>query len=440
MKRGKAIQLPRADERLLRELLALPPAPPRARRWPRRAALACLAALVLALAYTSGRAALALLAIRRNVEAMRIPTVLPAAARPTAGIVPLAPARPTVAAPAPPPAMIAASAPTLSTPAEAGRMSAGTPSARPTRQAPTLTPVPRQLGAITLAEAAPRLRPTIDPLPLAHPPVAGQAITVLLLGIDRRPGESGPARADAIVVARADPERRRVALLSLPRDLIVNIPGYGRARINAATVHGELNPQLGGGVALARETVGALLGIPIDYVVYVDFGGFVGAIDAIGGVDLTVEKELYDPAYPTMDYGSMVAHFLPGTHHMDGATALIYSRMRHMDSDYERIKRQQQVIVAALRRVREQNPFDQLQAVASLTGALRGYVHTDLPMERMADLAWAFRDVAPDAVERYSLDGGMVAQSADPSDPYALYALPGTIESLARQLLYGSSR
>src|SRR5215217_7211458 len=98
--------------------------------------------------------------------------------------------------------------------------------------------------------------------------------------------------ADAIVVLRIDPARQRVAMLSLPRDLIVDIPGYGRARINAASVYGELYPELGGGVELERKTVSNLLGITIDHVVHVDFNGFIGAIDAIGGIDVDVEKEL----------------------------------------------------------------------------------------------------------------------------------------------------
>jgi anionic cell wall polymer biosynthesis LytR-Cps2A-Psr (LCP) family protein len=172
-------------------------------------------------------------------------------------------------------------------------------------------------------------------------------------------------------------------------------------------------------------------------VVRADFNAFITAIDAIGGVEINVEQELYDPQYPTMDYGYMVAHFLPGRQHMDGATALIYSRMRHMDSNYERNQRQQQVMLAAVQRLREQNPLDQLQSVASLTTALRDYIQTDLPLDRMIGLAWAFRGIAPESIERYALDGSMVSEFVDPSDPYATYAQPGAIEALASQLING---
>jgi LCP family protein required for cell wall assembly len=437
-----------SDERLLLELLSRPPGlarrPLRSRL--RLAALVALAALALGALFVAGRTALALYTIRRNVAAMRLPTA--DAHRPTnAAIVPLAPARSPVV---PTAVAVAGSVPVAVAPAPTAGARVPVPSTPPTaapqnpappgmnRSAPTLTPVPRQLGDVGAPNAAvwELPRPTV-PLIVDRPPAAGQAMTVLLLGIDRRPGETEPARSDTVIVARIDPERRRVALLSLPRDLIVDIPGYGRARINAASVYGELYPQLGGGVELMRRTVGNLLGIPIDYVVHIDFGGFIGAIDAIGGVDIDVENELYDPAYPTMDYGYMVAHFLPGPQHMDGQTALIYSRIRHMDTIWHRNRRQQQVLLGVLRRVREQNPLERVQAVASLTTALRDYVHTDLPIEQMIGLAWALRDIAPESVELYALDESGVSELVDPNDPYAEFAVPGALESLTWQLMNG---
>lgn len=297
---------------------------------------------------------------------------------------------------------------------------------------PTVTPIP-------LGSGAPAATPALAPLPTlpadaGRAPIAGQAITILMLGIDRRPGETFPPRADAVIIARIEPERRRIAMLSLPRDLVAPIPGWGWARINSATVYGELNPALGGGVALMRQTVSEFLDLPIDYVVTVDFNGFIGAVDALGGVTIDVPVELYDPEYPTMDYGYTVAHFLPGPQLMDGARALMYARIRHMDSDWERMKRQQAVIVAAMARVREQNTLGRLESIAALTTALRSYVTTDIPETQMLGLAWAFREFTPDLVERYSLDANYVSIGA-PGDPYAQYALPGAVEMLRAQLL-----
>jgi LCP family protein required for cell wall assembly len=342
-------------------------------------------------------------------------------AAPTHFTEPTEPARPTVTAAEESPASITA-------------VVASPTGAAPSPIPPTITPIPLRPDYRPGAPTPPLVPlPTLSGNPQRAPP-PGTAINVLLLGIDRRPGETFPARADAIIVVRIEPERRRVALLSLPRDLVAPIPGWGWSRINAAPVYGELNPALGGGIALTRRTISEFLSIPIDYTVTVDFTGFIGAIDAIGGVTINVPAELYDPLYPTMDYGYTVAHFRPGAQHMDGARALMYARIRHMDSDWERMKRQQAVIVAALAQVRERNAIGRLESIAALTAALRGYVATDIPETQLLGLAWAFRDFTPDQIERYTLDANHVSIGAS-GDPYAQYALPGAVEHLRTRLL-----
>jgi anionic cell wall polymer biosynthesis LytR-Cps2A-Psr (LCP) family protein len=129
-----------------------------------------------------------------------------------------------------------------------------------------------------------------------------------------------------------------------------------------------------------------------------------------------------------------VAHFLPGPQQMDGATALMYSRIRHPDSDFERLRRQQAVVVAAIDRVRRQNALQSLKSLEDLTAALRGYVQTDLPEDRIIGLVWALRDFTPDRVERYLLDENNVSFGIG-GDRWAEVAAPGAIEALARQLI-----
>ncbi|HEX9371196.1 MAG TPA: LCP family protein [Roseiflexaceae bacterium] len=441
-----------SSEDLLLDLLTQPPAvsaPPRKRRWLRAVVLALLLAALLPAAYFGGRTVLALYTIRQNVQAMQLPatptlhTSVAATARPQQAQA--GPARAT--APSRRPAgALTPTAPPTPRPTQAIDAVAAPSGPEPTSSAPgptrTSTPIP--LGGVVPAPpsgtpaAGVPWRPLVaQPAIVGAPQADSRAVTVLLLGLDRRPGETDPARTDSVIVARIDPQRKRIALLSLPRDLIVDIPGYGRARINTAGVYGEIYPELGGGLELTRRTVENLLGIAIDYVVQVDFMGFIGAVDAIGGVDIDVEKEIYDPEYPTMDYGYMELHFLPGPQHMDGATALMYARTRHADTDWDRARRQQQVLLAILSRVRAQNTLDQVQSMAALSTALRDYIKTDLPMDRLMSLAWEFRDFAPDRLERYVLDESMVAMYVTPDDPYAEYALPGTIESLVRQLMNG---
>jgi LCP family protein required for cell wall assembly len=359
------------------------------------AGLGLLATIVLVAVFIIGGAALSLFNIHRNVQAMIVPT--------SAAVAEATASQPAAGLPATAPAATARPTPTLR------------PSATPR---PSPTPLPTAVPAT----------------PTAAPPPAGGPVTVLLLGSDRRPGEGDPPRTDAIIVARIDPDRHRVALLSLPRDLWVEIPGYGEARINAANVWGTIYHDPDGGLGLARKTVGNLLGTPIDYAVMIDFEGFIGAIDSLGGIDVDVPKELYDGQFPTMDYGYTVAHFLPGRQHMDGATALMYSRIRHPDSDFARMRRQQAVLVGLLDRLRQGNAPQTLKSLEDVTAALRGYVQTDMPEERIVGLAWALRNFSPDRVERYVVDANMISFGVG-DDRYAEVIQPGAMDSLVGQLL-----
>ena len=295
---------------------------------------------------------------------------------------------------------------------------------------PELIATRSPISAATPTEVPTLAAPTAQPTQM--PPSAGNAVTVLILGDDRRPGETEVPRTDCVMLARIDPQRGRVALLSFPRDLIVDIPGYNSARINAAYVLGELYHAPGGGLGLARDTVSNLTGVPIDYAVLVDFQGFIGLIDSIGGVTVNVPKELYDARFPTMDYGYTEAHFLPGPQHMDGATALTYSRVRHPDSDFERIKRQQAVLVAIGVRLRERGDLQNLLAADQITAALRAYVQMDIPQDRVLGLVWALRSLALERVERYTLEANMVSFGVG-DDQYAELATPDAIEQLVHK-------
>lgn len=318
-------------------------------------------------------------------------------------------------------AMIVTPPPLSSTAASASTA----PAAVPIAPAPTATPTVTRTPQPT-AVPSPTITPSPTATPTPTPPPAGEAITVLLLGSDRRPGEPEPSRTDAIIVARIDPQRQRVALLSLPRDLWVEIPGYRASRINAANMWG--------GAELTRKTVSNFLGIPIDYTVYIDFEGFIGAIDALGGITVHVEKELYDARFPTMDYNYTVAHFLPGDQLMDGATALMYSRIRHPDNDFARMRRQQAVLLGVLTQLRQQNALESVRSIEAVTTALRDYLRTDMPKERIVGLAWALRQIAPGEVERYVLDQDMISFGVG-ADAYAEVPRPGVIATLTRKLL-----
>jgi LCP family protein required for cell wall assembly len=162
-----------------------------------------------------------------------------------------------------------------------------------------------------------------------------ERVNILVLGVDQRPGERGPWRTDTMIVVSVDPVSKSAGMLSLPRDLWVEIPGYGQDRINTAYVVGDLNKFPGGGPALAKKTVQYNLGEPIHYYVRVNFLAFQKLIDLIGGVDIYVEQEINDPTYPDMNYGYDPLHIPAGWQHLDGALALKYARTRHASSDFE---------------------------------------------------------------------------------------------------------
>lgn len=155
-------------------------------------------------------------------------------------------------------------------------------------------------------------------------------LNILLLGIDARPGEKD-ARTDTIMLVSIDRDTKKIAMVSIPRDTLVEIPGHGENRINLANVYG--------GAELARETVEGLLGVEIPYYIKTNFEGFKEIIDTLGGVDIDVEKRMY---YPTEGI-----NLKPGPQKLDGENALGYVRFRHDAlGDIGRTERQQKFLSA----------------------------------------------------------------------------------------------
>lgn len=222
---------------------------------------------------------------------------------------------------------------------------------------------------------------------------------ILILGLDRRSGEDYVARSDTVMLMTVYPPGPRVALLSIPRDLYVDVPGYGHDRINTAHFWGE-NAVSGGGPALAMQTVAQNFGVPVHHYVRVDFTAFRAIVDAVGGIDVVVEQPVVDDAYPTDDYGVMHIEIPAGPQHMDGETALRYARSRHGSSDFERAERQQQIVTALVRRVLEPATWPRLPLVYM---AVVDYVDTDLTFGDLLLLAPTFFRAGADGIERYTI-------------------------------------
>ena len=160
--------------------------------------------------------------------------------------------------------------------------------------------------------------------------------TILLLGIDQRADESGPTRSDSMILLGSQAESSGAALLSIPRDLWVNIPGVGDQRINTALFFGYDPDDASAGPRLATRTVQQELRRPVDRYLLLDFATFVRVVDALGGIEVDVPAPIVDTEYPTPDYGVTTIRFDPGLQTMDGERALIYVRTRHSDGDFSR--------------------------------------------------------------------------------------------------------
>jgi LCP family protein required for cell wall assembly len=186
------------------------------------------------------------------------------------------------------------------------------------------------------------------PTPTPLPEWSGRdPINILLLGVDRRIGDEGPPRSDTIIIVHVDPVAKRVDMLSIPRDLLVQIPGYYATKINAAYPFGELDESVpGGGPTLVAQTIEYNFGIPINYFAEVDIAGMEKVVDTIGGVIIDVPGIVKDDQYPTEDSGFTRIKFTPGLQLMDGVTAVRYARTRHDGGDFSRQTRQQQVLIA----------------------------------------------------------------------------------------------
>ena len=222
------------------------------------------------------------------------------------------------------------------------------PSATPP---PTVTPIPTPSPTPWLHETfAPPSAPIYGipaPFPLLSPE---HHINFLLLGSDSRGGAS--FRTDVIMAAMVDPEENSVTLISFPRDLYVYIPGWTMNRINTAYLHGDLSGYPGGGSALIKDTIQYNFGLRMDHVALVDFNGFREIIDTAGGIDVPLvcpfkEWMLIDPSASIHDENNWELTTIgPGIVHMEGDMALWYARARMRSSDFDRGRRQQEVIRA----------------------------------------------------------------------------------------------
>ena len=231
--------------------------------------------------------------------------------------------------------------------------------------------------------------------------------TFLVLGTDEGPGREGPFRSDAMMLVRTDPDEHRIALLSIPRDLRVEIPGRGPDKVNAAYAYG--------GPTLAIRTVEALTGVPINHVVVVDFSQFKELIDTLGGVTIDVPKPIlankFDCPFKSQAECDRWPgwRFRTGEQTMDGRRALIYARVRvnqldPAENDITRGERQQAVVQAMADEITSFSTFLRMPFIGD---ELAAPLATDLSANQFLQLGWVKRRTPSSGLLRCRLGGSI---------------------------------
>lgn len=258
------------------------------------------------------------------------------------------------------------------------------------------TATPNEEGVIVNSNTP--LQSSSGPTPPAWD--GAQRVTLLLMGLDYRDWVSGegPPRTDTMILFTIDPINRTAGMLSIPRDLWVNIPGYTYGRINSAYQLGEAYKLPGGGAGLAIETVEELLGVPIDYYALVDFYAFESFIDEIGGVKVEIpEKINVDPLGD-----DNVKTLRPGVQTLSGELALAYARARKTEGgDFDRAVRQQQIIMGIRNQVLRYNILPTMIGKAGLLyNELSSGVHTNLNLDQALKLAWLASQISVENIKK----------------------------------------
>ncbi len=267
-------------------------------------------------------------------------------------------------------------------------------------------------------------------VPLVQQPK--NTINIVVLGSDQTSVKS-VGRTDVMVVVSINPEIPSVSLLSIPRDFYAWQPGLGFNKINTAFTYGEKYQYPGGGPGLIKATIEHNLGIRIHYFARVSFDGFVRIVDALGGVDVAVECPLSDtfpdPDSPT---GQTDVDWLPGIHHLEGKYALWYVRSRYRSSDFDRNRREQQMLRSLYSQILS---LDILPKLPQLWTALKDTVSTDLGLGEVLYLANIASRLDMTNVKSRFVNPSVLEVTYSPTGAYILVPKPTELRNLVAEAL-----
>ena len=294
----------------------------------------------------------------------------------------------------------------------------------------TATASPPAAGAVAASTLVPPMA-TGDPLSAGPLPSIQQLaaslltqkwsgterVTVLVMGEEHRQGDTQRAfQADTLMLVSVDPVAKTIVMLSIPRDLWVDIPGSGSYKIDEANFLGDAYSYPGGGPALAVKTVAQNFKIKINYYFRIDFTAFETFIDAIGGIDIVNATAIDDPTYPDGSLGYEPFYLSAGPHHLNGHDALRYARTRHGSTDIVRAEHQQEVILAVRSKVLSLNLLPSLVAQApDLYTKLNQSITTNLSLQNMIALAVLAQDVPQDHIQNAVIDYNYAQNGLEPA-------------------------
>lgn len=264
-------------------------------------------------------------------------------------------------------------------------------------------------------------------------------VTFLLIGSDKRPGSS--FRTDTMVIAILRPRDRQISLISIPRDLWVYIPDWEMQRINTAYQHGDLSGYPGGGPQLLKDTIEYNLGLHIDHTAMVEFDGFRQIVDTLGGIDVPIacpytDWRLIDPSYDPNNENNWYLYTTPtGVVRMDGDLALWYARSRSKSNDFDRGRRQQEVLRSIFDRALTS---DTLTKIPQLYNEFNSLVVTDLGLGDILKLASLAPQFTNANIRSYYIRPPIVSSWITPGGAYVLLPDQAALQGLVTQALTAS--
>ena len=259
-------------------------------------------------------------------------------------------------------------------------------------------------------------------------------VTILIMGLDYRDWQSGDTpHSDTMILLSLDPVTKTASMLSIPRDLWVNIPGFDYGRINEAYFDGAAYNLPGGGPELARQTVEQFIGVPVQYYAVIEFNAFIKFIDEMGGVQVHPDQQV-----KIEKFGGGQQQILEAgqSYTLDGELALAYARERHTEGgDVDRARRQQEVILAIRSRILKfENLPDLIGKAPALYQDLSSGIYTNLNLQQAIQLGMLGLQMDTSQIKKGIIDYDMVIPTKSPNGEDILKPIPDKIRVLRDEL------